>query len=160
LRFTPSTSAFWTIGGQTRLNSSMFSGIVPCGSRPTKVFTTGARNLAAARITLRVCSFRRGAVGEVRMQVVRVVPETGDLDPDLVEQRADPGRRVVVECVRVDVRDAGVSLRVAGGRRPAGDLEGVEPLAFAQQATCSSGQSANGTVRKPSFTPRRPCGCA
>ena len=66
-----------------------------------------------------------GAVRVVRMEVVRVVGERGDLEPVAVEQLAHLAR---VEGVDVDVRHARVPAPLSPAARPAGDLERLEAL--------------------------------
>jgi hypothetical protein len=65
------------------------------------------------------------ALAVVRLEVVRVVRERGELEVVPFEHAADA---VGIEVLHVDVRDAGVAAPLAARRRPARDLEHLEPL--------------------------------
>ena len=76
-------------------------------------------------------------VGIVRVQVVRVVRERGYLEAMPVE---DVAHLAGVEVVHVDVRDARVAALLAAARRPAGDLERLEPFGLRPRGHLLEGQ--------------------
>ena len=125
--FTPSDSASSTIAGHTLRNSRDVVRVrAVLVSADERVHDRHAEPRRRADHLARVL-VDRGAVLRVGVEVVRVVAEPRDLEPEAVDERPDLVR-ALVDRVDVDVRDARVPAGLAGPGGPAGDLERLEAV--------------------------------